>query len=390
MMIMTQKTKILYVITKSNWGGAQKYLFELATTLPKGKFDVAVVVGGNGTLAKKLNDNGIRVINLENLEKKITISKELSVLIDLVKIFKKERPAIVHLNSSKIGGLGALAGRIYNFLQLLTTNYSLQTKIIFTAHGFAFNEDKPKIIKIFLFILNYITILLCHKTIVINQKELNQIRKLPFISKKLELIYLGIGEINTLKVNKDLSGPISIGTISELTKNKGLEYAIEAVARLKNRNINFTILGEGEERSKLAALIRELGLTDIVQLLGFKENASSYLSLFDIFTLTSLKEGMPYAILEAGQVGLPVIASNVGGISEMIEDGISGIIVEPKNVEQIVSALILLIENKKKREELGANLKKTVAKKFSLKKMLDKTKELYISSSPGHKVTLWI
>lgn len=374
-----QKTKVLYVITKSVWGGAQKYVFELATGLSKNKFEAVVVLGGNGILAERLRKAGIRVISLPKLERDLNLIKEFGVLLDLIKIFKTEKPDVIHLNSSKIGGLGALAGRSYNLLQLLTTHHSLPTKIIFTAHGFAFNEDRSYISKSVLFILNYITMILSHKTIVINSRELNQINVLPFLSKKTELIYIGIGEAQTLRVKKNADDPITIGTISELTKNKGLEYTIEAIARLKNKNITFTVIGEGEERNRLEELIEARGVPDKVQLLGFKANASSYLSLFDIFTLTSVKEGMPYVILEAGLAGLPVVASNVGGIEEIIENGKSGILVEPKNVEQIVTALDVLIKDRSLRDNLGANLKKTVLQKFSFKVMLAKTRGLYVS-----------
>jgi glycosyltransferase involved in cell wall biosynthesis len=375
---MDERKKILYVITKSNWGGAQKYVFELATGLPKSQFEPVVVLGGNGMLTEKLKSSGIKTISLPNLERDINFFKEFSVLKDLIKIFWRERPDVVHLNSSKIGGLGSLAGRIYNILNLLTINHKLQTKIIFTAHGFAFNEDRPKIIKIILFILNYITILWCHKTIVINEREFNQVKKLPFTGKKLEFIYIGARAIKGLRVSKDADSPLSIGTLSELTKNKGLEYAIEAIARLKNKNITFTVIGpDGGEAKRLEKLIQERGISDRVQLLGFKENATSYLHLFDIFTLTSVKEGLPYAVLEAGLAELPVVASNVGGIGEIIEDGKSGILIEPKNVEQIVESLSKLIDDQKLRATLGQNLKKIVEQKFSIKEMLEKTQKLY-------------
>ncbi len=366
----SKKIKILYVITKSNWGGAQKYVYELATNLPKDRFDIGVVLGGNGILSQKLSDQNIRVINLEKLERGINIFKELAVLVNLIKIFRGEKPDIIHLNSSKIGGLGALAGRIAGI-----------PKVIFTAHGFAFNEDRPRIIRWLLYILNYITITLSHKTVVINKRELDQTKNLPFINKKLELIYIGIDEYQKMIVDKNSplpKAPIVIGTISELTKNKGLSYIIEAIARLKNKNISFSIIGEGEERKNLEQLIKERGISDKVQLLGFKDKASTYLNLFDIFTLTSVKEGLPYTILEAGLAGLPVIASDVGGIGEIIEDGKSGILVEPKNIEQLIAALTSLIDSPEKRKKFGENLRKTVLGKFSINEMLKKTKKLYL------------
>ncbi len=368
-------TKILYVITKSNWGGAQKYLFELATSLPKEKFEVAVLLGGSGVLTDKLKKAGIKTIYVKNLDRDINVFKEFLVLFDLIKVLKAEKPNVVHLNSSKIGGLGALAGRIYNFLK--PKRSTLNARIIFTAHGFYFNEDRLWVIKTITFLLNYLTLLWCHKTIVINQREFNQVKNLPFVSKKIELIHNGVRIINGLKVAKNPDSPLAIGTISELTKNKGLEYMIEAIARLKNKNITFTIIGEGEERDNLTRLINQKNISDKVQLLGFKENATSYLNLFDIFTLTSVKEGLPYTILEAGLAGLPVIASNVGGIGEIIEDGKSGILVEPKNVEQIVEAISKLIDFAELRKTLGQNLKKTVEQNFSIEKMIKKTRSLY-------------
>ncbi|MBI3632452.1 MAG: glycosyltransferase family 4 protein [Candidatus Vogelbacteria bacterium] len=372
---MHEKTKILYVITKSNWGGAQKYIFELAINLPKDKFDVAVVLGGNGVLAGKLQKEHIKTINLPSLERDINFFREFIVLFDLIKIFRHEKPNIIHLNSSKIGGLGSLAGRIYPLLK--NRRSTPNPKIVFTAHGFAFNEDRPKIVKMILFILNYITILWSHKVIIINEHELNQVKSLPFIQRKLELIHLGVRPITGLRVNKDIGSPVAIGTISELTKNKGLQYVIEAIARLKNKNITFTIIGEGEERNHLTSLIYQNNIADKVQLLGFKESATSYLNLFDIFTLTSVKEGLPYSILEAGLAGLPVVASNVGGIGEIIKKDKSGIFVEPKYVELIVVALSQLIDSPTLRKTFGQNLKKTVEQKFSIEQMIEKTKALY-------------
>ncbi|MBI3633496.1 MAG: glycosyltransferase family 4 protein [Candidatus Vogelbacteria bacterium] len=363
---MSEKKKILFVITKSNWGGAQKYVFELATNLPKDKFDVTVVLGGNGVLVNKLQKEHIKTITLSSLERNINFFKEFVVLFDLIKVFRREKPNIIHLNSSKIGGLGALAGRLV-----------CVSKIIFTAHGFAFNEDRSKIVKMFLFILNYITILWSHKTIIIDHKEFDQVKNLPLLHKKLELIHIGVRSVNGIKIAKNPDSPIAIGTISELTKNKGLIYAIEAIARLKNKNITFTIIGEGEERENLTKLIHQLNITDKVQLLGFKENATSYLNLFDIFTLTSVKEGLPYAILEAGLTGLPVIASNIGGIGEIIENGKSGILIEPKNVEQIVEGLTKLIDSPELRKSLGQDLKKNVEQNFSINKMIKETVKLY-------------
>ena len=101
--------KILYVITKSNWGGAQRYVYDIATSLDKEMFDAVVACGGNGPLAIKLREAGIRVITIPLLQRDINIIKEFLSLFALIKIFNREQPDIIHLNSTKIGGLGAVA-----------------------------------------------------------------------------------------------------------------------------------------------------------------------------------------------------------------------------------------------------------------------------------------
>ena len=131
-----KKHKVLIVITKSNWGGAQKYVFDLATNLSRDKFDVRVIFGGHGILAEKLEEAGITTISIPELGRDVSILKDIKVFFKLWSIFKKQKAEIVHVNSSKIGGIGALAGRL-----------SGAKKIVFTAHGWAFNENRSSLSK---------------------------------------------------------------------------------------------------------------------------------------------------------------------------------------------------------------------------------------------------
>ena len=106
------KTRILYVITKSNFGGAQKYVYELATSLPKEAFDVSVALGGEGVLKDKLEQSGIETILIPNMQRDISFFKELKVFKFLYHLFNKKGYDIVHVNSAKAGGIGALAARL--------------------------------------------------------------------------------------------------------------------------------------------------------------------------------------------------------------------------------------------------------------------------------------
>ncbi|MBI3634228.1 MAG: glycosyltransferase [Candidatus Yonathbacteria bacterium] len=163
----SRKNKILFVITKSNFGGAQKYVYDLATNLPKDKFEVAVVVGRAGILTDKLREQGIHVINIFSLTRDVSLLKDFKSFVELWRIFRAERPNIIHLNSAKASGLGALAARLC-CISLRPKTYHLTPTIIFTAHGWAFNEDRPYMARFFIKIISWITVLLCHKTIAVS------------------------------------------------------------------------------------------------------------------------------------------------------------------------------------------------------------------------------
>lgn len=372
-----EKKKILYIITKSNWGGAQKHVFDLATNFSQKDFDVVVALGGDGELKEKLQKENIKTISIQNLRRDVNVFSDFKVFVDLLKIIREEKPDILHVHSSKIGGLGTFAGRI-----------SKVKKIIFTAHGWPFAEDRNFIQKILIKLLSWLTVVFSQKTIVVSKKDKEIIENFPFVKHKLEIIYNSIQKIdfktkeearNTL-LKEQKNDFLWIGTISELHKNKGLKYAIKAIDFLVNRKdekIIFVIIGEGEKRKSLEKLINERSLENNVFLVGHKNEASKLLKAFDIFLLSSTKEGFPYAILEAGSANIPVVATKVGGIPEIILNDQTGILVRTKDPKDIASAIIHLLKNLSKQRIIKNNLTKKIGKDFNLEKMIDQTEKVY-------------
>ena len=393
---MKEKTKILYCITKSNWGGAQKYVFNLATLISKDYFDAVVVCGGNGELKNRLIEKGTKVITVESLARDVSFSKDFLTLRELVKIFKDENPKVVHLNSSKMGMLGALAVFQINFKRKISNfifrNKEQIIKTVFTAHGWAFNEDRPFWQKSILKFLHKRTISLCDKTIAVADVIRNQIVN-EKNKDKIITIYNGIENIKykTKKLSKEEIGQKAnkiftpktkwLGTISELHKNKGLEYAIEAFSNLREttagKNCKFFIIGEGEERKTLENKIVNLKLENEIFLLGHIQGASMMLKAFDIFILSSITEALPYVLLEAGQASLPIIASRVGGIPEIIDDEINGLLSRSKDSKEISSIIEYLLNNKEIAKKFGVSIKEKILKNFSIKECLEKTARLY-------------
>ncbi len=170
---------------------------------------------------------------------------------------------------------------------------------------------------------------------------------------------------NSLGLNVDHKIILSVGSLNR-TKNHSL--LIDAFSKLSESNPtwNLYIIGEGEEKQNLDKQIRQKGLAQKIFLLGFKEHnsLSQWLNAADIFVLSSLSEGTPNALLEAMGCGLPVIASNVGGIPELIQDNIEGLLFESNSKEELAEKLNFLIQNQDQQEQLGKNAVKRIRNEF--------------------------
>jgi glycosyltransferase involved in cell wall biosynthesis len=374
--------KILYVITKSNWGGAQRHVFDLATAMKDKGHDVYVALGGEGILKKRLEAAGIYTFSIAALGRDVSLGKDFNSFKEIWNVIRNKRPDIVHLHSTKVTGLGSVAARL------------LRVKLVVqTIHGWAFNEDRPIHERLAIRIFSWITMLLCHRTILLSEFEYSQAMSFPWIKEKLKLIPLGVKAPTFMSVDgakqtiakmvgldvPDFNKRTVIGTIAELHRNKGLTYLINAMAAVVQEYpaAICIVIGDGEEKAALGMLIQERKLEKNFFLAGYLEHASEYLKAFSVFTLPSVKEGLPYTILEAGQASLPVIATPVGGIPEIVEDMRSGILVQARNQRELAHAISFMIEHPIERKQYGTALREKIATKFSMETMINSLQELY-------------
>lgn len=376
------KKKILYVVTKSNFGGAQRYVYDLATTLPRDSYDVAVAFGGTGeagagagSLQTFLAEAGVRTVFVRSFARDIFLFKEALAFFELVMLFSKERPDVVHLNSSKAGGLGALAARATGV-----------PKIIFTAHGWSHQEPRNFGARALIRFFSWCTVLLSHRTVVVSRNDL-EIAPTLFKKEPPVLIHNGIKSDTPFKTRDDArhelqvvyDGPLARGiwimTVAELTKNKNLGSLIIALRNIPEAVL--VIIGSGELKDKLKRAVRDADIENRVFFLGTVPNVDICLAAADIFALPSLKEGLPYVILEAGRAGLPVVASRVGGIPEIIEHEKNGLLFEPNDTAALAASLKRLIADEPLRKNLGSALKQKIEQDFSLDVMVQKTTALY-------------
>lgn len=369
---MEQKSvKLLLAITKSNWGGAQRYVYDIAEHFANDKhFDVAVLAGGEGALVAKLDNNNIRTISLSALTRDVGIQKDSKSLYQLFRIILKEKPDILHLNSSKMGLFGGVIGRLCGV-----------KKIIFTAHAWPFNETRPYYQKIIFRAFGMLTVILSHKTIAVSQSVIASLNAPKFISKKMTCVYTGI---ETPKMYEDglffekfsiqKTPGVHIVSIGELHTSKGLDRALIALAQCKHLAWTYHIIGTGEKREYLGTLVQQLGLSERVIFHGFIDKASLYLNSFDVFLFPSRTEALGYVAIEALFNKLPIVASNAGGIPEVLFDDPYTKLIDCGNEKLLKEALFSVIQKPTKVDETN----RPGRMKFLPKFMFTATKKIYL------------
>ena len=326
---MNKKKKILFLVTQSEFGGAQRFIYTLTTNL-KG-CDITVGAGPEGDdkngLLSVLEKQRIDVIRLKYMRRGINPFFDILSLFEIKRLVKKEKPDILFLCSSKAGFLGS---------------FIKNTKIIYRIGGWTFNDPWPNWKKkLYVFLERFSA---KYKDYIINNAESDKKKAIESgIKPKKEIltIYNGIGDLEFLskeKARKELDlkdSDFIVGTIANDYPAKGLKYLKKAMEDIDGELV---IFGKGNR---------------------YIPDAYKYLKAFDVFVLASIKEGFPWTLLEAIKAEIPIVATRVGAVPEVINQCI-----EPSNVEELVKA----IKNPKKFE---------FNKKFSLEVMIKKYEDLF-------------
>lgn len=389
---MKNKPKVMHIITRLDMGGsaqntlltclglAEPYEVVLASGLSHESHMTELeqeTVDDQIHLAQR---KGVKTIIIPALVRKIGPFQDIQAFFSLWRLISVEKPAIVHTHSSKAGILGRLAAWL-----------SGTPIIIHTPHGHVFfGHFNPLVSKIFLLIekiFNHIT----HCVVALTDGEKKDYIKLS-VSKadKIVKIHSGvpIDQYMDLKIDIDSKkkaiglsphGPV-IGTVGWLLPIKGPEYLLEAMIDVwqGHPEVRLVFVGKGDLEEKLKTRAAQMGAATKVLFLGWRNDIPEIMQLFDIFVLPSLNEGMGRVIVEAMAAGKPVVASNVGGIPDLVEHAINGFLFEPGNSKQMSQEIKKLLGNQILRNKMGVSGKRR-AVNFNVEKMIKKIDNLYLN-----------
>lgn len=378
--------KVLFLVTQSEMGGAQRYVFEVAKALAD-KNEILVAAGeGDGELFQKLKNTRVQPVYLKRMGRTPWPWQAISAVKKIVDLLKKERPDVLFLCSTTAGLLGSMAGFLYRLFEVRPPReVGPRLRIIYRIGGWAFRDPRAFWKNWLILWMEKITAPLKDK-IIVNSEIDRRLAIKHRIAKpeKVVKIYNGIDPNSLdffsrqqarsslkLSFNKTV-----VGTVANFYKTKGLEYLIGAFAGsdLPRRQAGLIVIGEGKERPKLEALIKKYNLQNKVILAGRIPDAYKYLKAFDIFVLPSLKEGFPWIILEAMAAEIPIVATKVGALPEIIDDAKEGLLVEPKNSEALAEKIKWLAEHQKEAAEMASRAKQKVIAQFPLSKMIEATR----------------
>jgi glycosyltransferase involved in cell wall biosynthesis len=353
-----KKIKIIHIITSLNFGGAEIMMLDLARGFSSEFFEikVATVVRG-GSLEEDFKETGIEV---RVFEKKGKVG--LGVIWKLWRFLRHEKPDIVHTH---LFG-GDTWGRIAAILARVSV-------IISTEHNTNLDEGwvKRKVKKFLsLFTKKIVAVSEAVKKYSVSRDKIKE-KKIIVIPNGINLDkFSGVPE-------KEFGDPPVIGVVGRLEEQKGHKYLFEALNLIKTIPWILWVVGDGSKKNELERLAKDLNLRERIIFLGARRNIPEILSGIDISSFPSLWEGLGLAVLEAAAAGKPIVASRVGGIPEIISDGETGILVEPKNVKSLADGLERVLLGKIDAREMGARAKKMVQEKFGVEKMVEAYDKLY-------------
>jgi glycosyltransferase involved in cell wall biosynthesis len=187
-------------------------------------------------------------------------------------------------------------------------------------------------------------------------------------------IHNGVPATSVRPRTRTLPGPV-VGALSRIAYQKGFDVLVRALGSIDGATA--MIVGDGPERAHLEALARELGVSERLLIAGWQEDARSYLSTFDVYCLPSRFEGFPLAVVEAMLAGLPIVATDVGSVSEAIRDGETGLLVPSESADDLAGAVRRLLEDGELAQRLGERAREVAAERFTAERMARAFEELY-------------
>lgn len=371
--------RVLHIITKLELGGAQKSTLDILRCLDRKKYKI-FLLSSDGLLSDEARKiDSLEVELLPSLRREINLFFDLKAFVDLYSFIKKNDIDIVHTHSSKAGIVGRWAAYLAGV-----------GIIIHTIHGWEFYDGQNRLIKWLYITLERLTARITTRLIAVCEAAIKKGLNYKIgTSNKYRLIYYGIdyNAFSNIRQDREYTkrclglreDNFIVGMIACFKPQKAHRDLIKAASLIVREvpGVQFLLVGDGALRSKMIRQIERLGLGDRFVLAGWRKDIPQILSNLDLVVLSSLWEGLPIVILEAMAAARAVVATNVGGVSEIVKEAKTGFLVEVGNYKQIANRITFLINNRHLATQMGRSAQQSLNGTFSIDSMIRNIEETY-------------
>jgi glycosyltransferase involved in cell wall biosynthesis len=375
---VTSPVRILHIVGESRFGGAGKVILGLGHTAQAEGWQVDILTT-DPVFQQAVTQHGLGLVNLDVIRREIRPLWDLGGLVRLHRFLRREAYDLVHTHTSKGGFVGRLAARLAGV-----------PVIVHTAHGFAFHEGTPAPTRRFYSTLERIASRWCDRIVSVSEFHRSWAIELGMCSPyRIIAIPNGIAVpgrnpvVKLVELRRQLGArhdDLLILSISRLAPDKGLKYLIEAAAILPpmGRRVQIVIAGDGPAQNPLEQLAANLGVTDRVAFIGFREDIGDLLAACDLVVLPSLREGLSIALLEAMAAGKPIIATSIGSQREVSSHADMALLVRPADAPSLSESILRLVADRALMARLGNNARTVYENFYTENRMLQSYRKLYL------------
>jgi glycosyltransferase involved in cell wall biosynthesis len=366
---------ILLVITRGEAGGAQVHVLELLRGFI-GREKLVLAVGDDEFLSKEARQIGVDVRVVPSLQREVAGAGDLHAWRALRALIREVQPRLVHTHSSKAGILGRLAARAEG------------VPCIHTAHAWSFSDGLPLRRKLLAVPVEAAVGRVTDRFIVVSEAD-GEVGTRWRVARpcQVRVVHNGVAD-HPLRATPDAPGVPIFTMVARHAPPKDHALLVEALAGL-GVPARVQFVGDGPDRAALEALVASRGLRESVAFLGTRTDVAELLAASHGAVLASKQEGFPLVVLEAMRHGLPVLASDVGGIREAVESEVTGLLVPRGDVEGWRRALRRLVASPGTRRRWGDAGRRVFEARFSAPAMVERTWEVYVETSrkvgPGYQ-----
>lgn len=371
------KKKIIRVIARLNIGGPAIHVILLSSRLNHDRFETVLLSGREapqeGNMLELARSEGVQPIIITNLGRELSLVRDVSTLLRLYRIFKKEKPDIVHTHTAKAGTVGRIAAILAGVPVIVHTFHG------HVLHGY-FGKYKTNF---FRWIERYLAKWSTAIIAVSRQCKDDLIRYRIGTEESIRVIPLGLDLDRFTRIDPTARARLRIewgipgdaflfGMIARMVPIKRHEDLFRAIPLVLRQlpDTFFVIVGDGELRSELEAMSHTLRIRHRCVFAGFRQDLEQVYQAVDAVVLTSGNEGLPVAIIESLSSGRPVVSTNVGGVPELIQDGKSGYLAEPYNIVSIAEQLVKMASDPNQAQNMGKIAQTDILDRFSIQRLV--------------------